>query len=94
MNNHISEVIHATPRDFGVQTGEFLRYARRCFSGYLQRVKYCPLKHFVGLEFFEGHTIEVIRYKIDGIEDVPEPEPPYPIRHTPTRREWCRATPG
>ena len=69
VDNHVSEVIHATPRDFGVQAGEFIRYARRCFPRYFQRVKNCPLKDFVGFEFFDGHTIKVIRYKINGIED-------------------------
>ena len=94
MNNHVSEVIHATPRDFGVLVSEFVRYTRRCFTGYLQRVEDCPLKNFVGFEFFERHAIEVIRYKVNGVEDVSEPEPPYPIRHTPTRREWRRVVPG
>ena len=57
VDNHVSEVIHATPWDFGVLEDEFIRYSCCRFPGYLQRVKDCPLKDFVGFEFFEGHAI-------------------------------------
>ncbi len=94
VDDHVSKVIHTTPRYFRVFAGEIFWYARRCFPSHLQSVKDCPLKHFVGLEFLVRHSFEVIRYEIDGVEDIPEPKPPYAIRHTPTRQEWRRAVPG